>query len=47
MLSIIALVVGVIALANRCPTQDLLYKAKNEAMFAEYMSAIDNAFEAV
>ena len=27
--------------------QDLLYKAKNEAMFAEYMSAIDNAFEAI
>lgn len=27
--------------------QDLLYKAKNEAMFAEYMSAIDNTFEAI
>ena len=27
--------------------QDLLYKAKNEAMFAEYMSAIDNIFEAI
>lgn len=27
--------------------QDLLYKAKNEAMFAEYMSSIDNAFEAI
>lgn len=26
---------------------DLLYKAKNEAMFAEYMSAIDNVFEAI
>ena len=27
--------------------QDLLYKSKNEAMFAEYMSAIDNVFEAI
>lgn len=27
--------------------QDMLYKAKNEAMFAEYMSAIDNVFEAI
>lgn len=27
--------------------QDMLYKAKNEAMFAEYMSAIDNIFEAI
>ena len=27
--------------------QDLLYKAKNEIMFAEYMSAIDNVFEAI
>lgn len=27
--------------------QDLLYKAKNELMYSEYMSAIDNVFEAI